>query len=137
MIRRATAEDYADVAKLMQKFAERIGSPHDLAFFGTAVENLIDNEVVVVSDTDNGITGAILGKVVYDAMTDTDLLQEVAWYAEDNSGIFLLKAFIAEAKEIGVASIYFSVLETAGERVHKAMSLLKFTPVERSYRLTL
>lgn len=137
MIRQANAADYADIAKLMQRFAESIGSSHDLAFFGDAVENLVDNGVVLVSDTDEGITGAILGKIVYDAMTGTDLLQEVAWYAEDNSGIFLLKAFIAKAREIGVASIYFSVLETSGERVHKAMALLNFIPVERSYRLTL
>lgn len=137
MIRTATIEDIHDLRRLLRDFA-RIVLDEDIAtveYEDTLVE-LIENHVVLVSDTD-GITGLILGQFMAHPFWKKTMLQEVAWYATDNTGGALLREFIRRGKEAKADAIYMTVLDSAGPRVHAALQRLGFVGVERSYMMTI
>lgn len=138
MIRKATADDLVDVALLMQDFNNlATGTQMPLEAYGETLEVLLEEGVILVSDTEAGIRGAIVGQVITNPFFDMQFLQEVAWYATDNSGMHLLKAFVQEAKDRELDSVYITVLETAGERVHNLLKRIGFDTVERSYIMKL
>jgi hypothetical protein len=139
MIRKAELEDLSDVAILMQDFNQQVtGTRLPLEQYGEILEQLIDGMgVVLISDTDAGVTGAIVGQVISNPFLGNAMLQEIAWYATDNSGMGLLRAFIKEAKDQELDSVYLTVLETAGERVHNLLKCIGFDAVERSYTMKL
>lgn len=138
MIRHATQDDLVDVALLMQEFNKTVtGSSMGLEVYGEILERLLTDGVILVSDGDGGVRGAIVGQVITNPFFGMDFLQEVAWYATDNSGMALLRGFIAEAKERQLDSVYLTVLETAGPRVHNLLNRIGFDAVERSYMMKL
>lgn len=139
MIRKAELEDLSDVAILMQDFNQQVtGTRLPLEQYGEILEQLIDGMgVVLISDTDAGVKGAIVGQVISNPFLGNAMLQEIAWYATDNSGMGLLRAFIKEAKDQELDSVYLTVLETAGERVHNLLKRIGFDAVERSYTMKL
>jgi N-acetylglutamate synthase-like GNAT family acetyltransferase len=139
MIRKAELEDLSDVAILMQDFNQQVtGTRLPLEQYGEILEQLLDGSgVVLISDTDEGVKGAIVGQVISNPFLGNAMLQEIAWYATDNSGMGLLRAFIKEAKDQELDSVYLTVLETAGERVHNLLKRIGFDAVERSYTMKL
>lgn len=138
MIRKATPDDLVDVALLMQEFNKTVtGTYMPLEAYGETLERLLDEGVILVSDTNAGICGAIVGQVITNPFFGMQFLQEVAWYATDNSGMRLLTAFVQEAKDRELDSVYLTVLETAGERVHNLLKRIGFDTVERSYMMKL
>jgi N-acetylglutamate synthase-like GNAT family acetyltransferase len=140
MIRHATTDDLVDVAVILREFNERITGQHlPLPEYGETLEKFFDaGNVLLVSDTESGIKGIIAGQVLSNPFFGTSqFLQEVAWYATDNSGMRLLQAFIKEAKDRELDSVYLTVLETAGERVHDLLKRIGFNAVERSYMMKL
>lgn len=135
MIRPATVEDAHDLRRLLTDFTrlvldEDVGA-HE---YEDVLLDLIENHVVLVSDTD-GVTGLILGQYIQHPFWKKTMLQEVAWYATDNTGGDLLRAFIKVGKEAKADAIYLTVLESAGTRVHAAMQRLGFELIERSYMM--
>jgi hypothetical protein len=139
MIRRAELIDLPDVAILMQDFNQRVtGTRLPLETYGEILEKLIaGNGIVLISDTDAGVHGAIVGQVISNPFLGNAMLQEIAWYATDNSGMGLLRAFIKEAKDLELDSVYLTVLETAGQRVHNLLNRIGFDAIERSYMMKL
>jgi N-acetylglutamate synthase-like GNAT family acetyltransferase len=138
MIRAATLDDLPDVAILMQEFNLQVtSSSMPLSYYGEILETLLETGTVIVSDTHNGITGAIVGQVITNPFFGEQFLQEVAWYATDNSGMSLLRAFVREARNRKLDSVYLTVLETAGERVHNLLTRVGFNAMERSYTMKL
>lgn len=139
MLRHATSDDLVDVAVLLQEFHGKItGTQLPLSEYGEALEKFFDaGNVVIVSDTHEGIRGVIAGQVISNPFFGTHFLQEVAWYATDNSGMRLLNAFVQEAKDRNLDSVYLTVLEAAGERVHNLLKRVGFDAVERSYMMKL
>lgn len=94
--------------------------------------HLILNGIVFVSDK-----GFIGGMAVPDLFRSRTYLQELGWYAKDRSGYYLLKRFIAEAKEFDIDEIRMCTLETSPPEATRLLERVGFVPVERSYRLSI
>lgn len=139
MIRSAHDEDVDAVVDFLHAFHRKVnGTEYDLVAAEAAVWECVHNGVAIVSTTDGEITGAIIGNLLDHPFMQQRLLQEVAWYAEDNSGYYLLKAFVERATEIGAASVHFTVIEPVSERMERILTKrIGFSPLERSYLMKL
>lgn len=139
MIRSATEDDVENLVEFLQEFHRKVnGTEYDLVSAESVIWECVCNGVTIVSTTEGDITGAILGSIVEHPFMQQRLLQEVAWYAEDNSGYNLLKAFIKVAKRIGADSVHFTVIEPVSEQAERILTKrIGFSPLERSYLMKL
>lgn len=137
MIRLATREDIPVVASIAQKFylsAVAETCPWEVAV--AVITDCLENGVLLVSDSD-GVQGLLAGRFIENPLIRSRVLQEVCWYSKDNSGIALLRAFIAEGRKREADTVYLAVLESAGERVHRLLPKLGLAPMERGYTMKL
>jgi hypothetical protein len=98
MIRKAEIEDKADIIRLLQEFTKSVMG-EDIAAneYEEHFDLVMDTGVMLVSDSD-GVQGVITGQMIEHPFWRKKMLQEVAWFAKDNSGIALLRAFIKAGK---------------------------------------
>jgi len=131
-IRRATLEDIPAIIPLAIRFNDtyyRI--PLNLEKAVYVITTIIEDGIGFVSEG-----GFIGGLSVEDLMRDWTVLQEVAWYSEDKTGMKLLEAFIEVGELIEVDEIRLSTLATSSPIVGKLLERRGFAPFEQSYRLT-
>jgi len=131
MIRRASYMDLGQIIPMAIKFNdEYVGIPLNLEkSVGVMLACIEDGEAFI---SDGGFIG---GLYVEDLMRDWTILQEVAWYSTDKSGLKLLDALIDRGIEYGVDDIRVCHLATSSPFVGKLLQRRGFAPVETSYRL--
>ena len=133
MIRRATIDDIGVVLPMAIKFNdEYFGIPLNLVKTAEVICYIIEEEIAYVSPG-----GFIGGIVTEDLMRDWTVLQEVAWYSTDRSGLQLLDAFVLAGRELDVDEVRVCHLETSSPIVGKLLQRRGFALLETSYRLKL
>jgi cell division protein FtsI/penicillin-binding protein 2 len=135
MIRRATEDDLYDLGVMAEKFHKRSGMPGTFDFetalnFG---QQCIDNPSALVLRSNKGmILGAIMSPF-YDP--NWVMAVELIWYAEDASGIRLLKAFEYWAKENNADEVRLSSINHIGDAVDRYATKRGGVITERSYSI--
>jgi len=131
MVRRATLDDAGRIIDLTQRFNDKyFDVPICLIRTTDRVIWVIEEGISFVSDA-----GFIGGMIVEDLFRDWTVLQEFGWYAEDNSGRALLRAFVKAGRENSVDDIRICTLATSSEFVGGLLQQEGFAPLETSYRL--
>lgn len=127
-IREATPEDIERIIDMAYRFNDKY---MDIPLSPWKLEDTVihccfnEAAVMLVSDT-----GFIAGLVSEDLVRDWTYLIEIAWYAEDRSGIALLNEFERRAKQFAVDEIRMSVLNTSDPSVTKLLQRKGYTKSE-------
>ena len=131
MISRATIDDMQTILPLAIEFNERyFGIPLNLVKTCEVICYIIEEETAFISPG-----GFIGGIVTEDLLRDWTVLQEVAWYSTDRTGIQLLDRFIKKGRAMEVDEVRVCHLETSSPVVGKLLQRRGFAPLETSYRL--
>jgi len=132
MIRRATLDDMSAILPLAIEFNDQyFGIPLDMEKAITVICMIIEEGEAWISD--GGFIGALY---VEDLMRDWTVLQEVAWYSTDKTGMLLLDELIRQGEIAGVDEVRVSTLATSSKILGKLLQRKGFAPFEQSYRLT-
>jgi hypothetical protein len=130
VIREATLDDMGTILPMAIQFNdEYFPVPLNIEKSVRMITLLIEEHEAFISDG-----GFIGGAYVEDPMRDCSILQEVAWYATDNSGMRLLDRLIDQAVKFGV-ELRVSTLASSSPIVGKLLQRMGFAPLETSYRL--
>lgn len=132
-VRQATEQDATEVAVLVQEMHE-LATGEQLRWYDFigVVNEVIDSDVVLVSETDGKLGGVIAGKLVGGVLL-ASALQEILWYARDGSGVRLMLAFVQAARDAGVEQVNMTVLESAGPKAMAFIERLGGVQVERNF----
>lgn len=132
-VRKATEQDATEVAVLVQEMHE-LATGEQLRWYDFIgiVNEVIDSDVVLVSETDGKLGGVIAGKLVGGVLL-ASALQEILWYARDGSGVRLMLAFVQAARDAGVEQVNMTVLESAGPKAMAFIERLGGVQVERNF----
>jgi len=131
MIRRATLDDMSTILPLAIEFNDKyFGIPLNLEKTINVITWVIEEGEAFISD--GGFIGALY---VDDLMRDWSVLQEVAWYSTDKTGMLLLDELIRQGKIAGVDEVRVCHLATSSPIVGKLLHRKGFAPLETSYRL--
>lgn len=131
MIRTATWDDFEHIMDMTHAFNnEYTDLPLVEDKVAAMLDNVIPNGVCFVSD--GGYIGGIVSPDLFHA---TNSLIELAWYAQDNSGLRLLKAFVDEGRRLNVDAIRICTMSTSPKFVDKVLRAQGFTLAESSYIL--
>lgn len=133
-VRTSTDADADGILELLEEFNSKTPMPalrQEVRVFLQAMMQ-DENSVVLVSDT-GSINGVLIGTVVHNPIYDTIWLQEMVWYARDNSGVRLLSAFEQAGKRLGVSMVYMTALATTDERIDCLLNRRGYLQFERSY----
>ncbi|SFI84457.1 hypothetical protein [Albimonas pacifica] len=127
-IRRATAEDLPRIVEMGRENYRRVvgASGFDPEATAATVARMIASESGIVLVSDGGMIGAILTPH-WSAPSRMQAI-ETFWFAEDGSGLALLRSMAAEARARGAAEIRFTARHSV------AMTRLGYEPVEMIYR---
>ncbi len=132
MIRRATLDDMSIILPLAIEFNDKyFGIPLDMEKAITVITMIIEEGEAWISD--GGFIGALY---VEDLMRDWTVLQEVAWYSTDRTGMLLLDELIRQGAIAEVDEVRVSTLATSSPILGKLLQKKGFAPLETSYRLT-
>jgi len=137
-VRRSTLEDVDGILELLTEFNDRTPMPSlrpDVRVFLEAA--IQDEDSVVLVSENSGIQGVLIGRQNLNPIYDTIWLQEMAWYARDNSGVRLLLEFERVARSRGVDYVYMATLFNTDSRVHDLLTRRGYLQLERSYVLQL
>jgi N-acetylglutamate synthase-like GNAT family acetyltransferase len=130
-VRRATMQDGGKIVDLVQEFNDsHIDIPLELTKTCDIVCDLIEFHSVFVSEA-----GFIGGMVSEDMFRDWTYLAELGWYATDNSGARLLKAFMQEAIDLNVDELRMCTMWNSNPIADKLLEKSGFVAVETSHRL--
>lgn len=129
--------DLDQTVSLLNKFnAVAWGGQAESNSAESLIEGCLEHGTVIVSEDNGVIRGLVAGYVSYNPLLRKYILYETVWYAEDNSGYGLLKAFIAEATELGAEAIHFTVIEPVSDKMQRIMTKrIGFKPIERGYMM--
>ena len=136
MIRLAELDDVQGITELLEGF-HRL-APH-YTYNIDEVHNgawscIQSGDFSFVSVNNGVIQGVFLGLLTQNPIMSRSMVQEVVWYAEDQSGYSLLKAAIKAAKKHNVQCLHHTMLEPVDERAHNILTKrIGFSPLERSY----
>ncbi len=131
MIRRARISDVQAILPMAIEFNDKyFGIPLNLVKTCEVICYIIEEETAFI--TPGGFIGGI---VTEDLIRDWTVLQEVAWYSTDRTGIQLLDYFILEGRRMEVDEVRVCHLETSSPLVGKLLKRRGFGPLETSYRL--
>lgn len=131
MIRVATHEDIGFILSLALEFNHKhYDVPLDIERTTRSIEQLMEQGVIFLSER-----GLIAGAPVTDGFRDWTALVEFAWYATDNQGYRLLRAFIDYGQRIGADEVRMTTLNTTPVGAETLLSRTGFTPIETSHRL--
>jgi len=130
-VRRASYLDMGQIIPMAIKFNEDyFDIPLNLEKAVNIITMIIEDGEAFISD--GGFIGALY---VDDLVRDWTVLQEVAWYSTDKSGLKLLDALIKRGIEYGVDEVRVCHLATSSPIVGKLLQRRGFAPLETSYRL--
>jgi len=133
MIHLTTTADYPHIYRLTRRFNDHyFGIPINGDKLKRWFEFVVNNGVIYHTEA-----GFIAGFPVEDPVRDWTALVENAWYAEDRSGIRLLRAFIEHGREIGCDEVRMTTLNTTPAGVITLLNRMGFEEIESSHRLTL
>ncbi len=128
MIRRATLEDMGRILPMAIEFNdEYYGIPLNMVKTIEVITRIIEEGEAFISD--GGFIGALYTE---DLIRDWTVLQEVAWYATDHSGMQLLDHLIWAGD--AVDEVRLSTLSTSSPILGKLLKRKGFAPFETSYR---
>lgn len=115
MIRPATMQDVPRIIDMIEKLAATVnGLPVDRIKAGETLAGLLADRAAAVLVSDGGFIAGRLG----DTFISRDLVAyEMGWFAEDRSGLRLLRAFEAWAQSRGAAMIAMSCNGGAAQRI--------------------
>jgi len=131
MIRRATLDDMSTILPLAIEFNDKyFGIPLNMEKAILVICMIIEEGEAWISN--GGFIGALY---VEDLMRDWTILQEVAWYSTDKTGMLLLDKLIRQWKISGVDELRISTLATSSKILGKLLQRKGFAPFEQSYRL--
>lgn len=132
---RATEADIPALVEMGRKFHAM--SPHKFlgGYDGEAVARvlrfLIENPAGMVLTNGDGVIGGMMAPIFY--QPGKMMLEESFWWA-DRGGRDLLREFTEEGRKMGATCVLLSTLENdKSEIVHRIVSRMGFTPVERRY----
>lgn len=115
MIRPATMQDIPCIIDLIEKLAAAVnGLTVDRIKTGETLAGLLVDSAGVVLVSDGGF---IAGRVAETFINLDRVAFEMGWFAEDRSGLRLLRAFEAWAKSRGAAMIAMSCNGGAARRI--------------------
>lgn len=140
MIFQTTLDDTEELVQFLEPFMTQV---HQTEYKPKVVYDGIRNclatgEFSFISVQDNIIRGVFLGMLVHNPLMNKNMLQEVVWYAKDNSGYSLLKAAINAARLHEVDYFHHTMIEPVDPRAHKLLTKrIGFSPLERSYLMKL
>jgi len=137
MIRVATQADRVEISELVAEFNTRTGNKTTGDVVLETVDMMIAEQLVLVSEYANRITGVIAGRLFWSELDQCHAAQEVLWYDTGGSGGLLYRALIREARSRGAQVLYMTVLEQSGEKAHRLVQALGATLLERTYHMKL
>jgi hypothetical protein len=112
MIRKATEKDIEDITAIGLEFGIKSRFVHtmqvdEFKIRGAIQAALVDvNSVLLVSEINGKVEGAIFGMVLQPFFSEEKVLQELALYSRKQTGfLHLLDAFEDAAKDLGVNKI--------------------------------
>lgn len=116
MIRPATPQDIPRVIDLIEKLAATIDGPQrvDRLKTGETLSGLTQDPRGVVLVTDRGFIAGCISQTV---ISPDPVAVELGWYAEDKSGLALLRAFEAWAERQGATLIKMTCNGGAAQRI--------------------
>ena len=137
-VRRSTLGDIDSILELLTEFADKTPIKKLSVGLRGYVERALGNEnmVVLVSDTGT-VNGVLIGSITVNPIYDTIWLQELAWYARDNSGVRMLFEFERIAHAVGADVVYMATLPSTDSRVHELLTRRGYLQIERGYVLQL
>lgn len=115
LIRPATMQDVPSIIDMIEKLAATVnGLPVDRIKAGETLAGLLADRAAAVLVSDGGFIAGRLG----DTFISRDLVAyEMGWFAEDRSGLRLLRAFEAWAQSRGAAMIAMSCNGGGAKRI--------------------
>jgi hypothetical protein len=133
-VRRAVPADLMHCLGLMHRFNDKYYHvPLNLAKATHIAETIINDHVGFVSDG-----GFIGGFITPDLMRCQTALVELGWYAEDNSGMALLDAFLDYGRaDPGIDETRICTMNTSAPSVGRALQRRGGELAETSYRFIL
>lgn len=133
MIRVMTEDDLDWLVKTAGQFSEEyMGKKINVTRTRHAMRHCITRGIALRSDA-----GAIVGIIMDDPFFYETHLVELGWYANDRSGLALLKQFHKIGKSIGVDSIRMTTLHSSPATADALLGRLGYTPLEKSWELRL
>lgn len=115
LIRPATMQDVPRIIDMIEKLAATVnGLPVDRIKAGETLAGLLTDPAGVVLVSDRGF---IAGRVAETFINRDLAAYEMGWFAEDRSGLPLLRAFEAWAQSRGAAMIAMSCNGGAAQRI--------------------
>ncbi|WP_313349783.1 hypothetical protein [Paracoccus sp. (in: a-proteobacteria)] len=116
MIRPATPQEIPRVIDLIEKLAATIDGPQrvDRLKTGETLSGLTQDPRGVVLVTDRGFIAGCISQTV---ISPDPVAVELGWYAEDKSGLALLRAFEAWAERQGATLIKMTCNGGAAQRI--------------------
>lgn len=133
MIRKATQDDYQQIWEISLAFnTKHYDVPLDQDRFREWFDRHIAEGLTLLSDT-----GYISGLSVDDPVRNWTALVETAWYAEDGSGLRLLREFIRIGQKEFFDEVRMTTLRSTPARVLTLLERMGFEEFERSHRLIL
>lgn len=107
LIRRAVARDIPHIIDLVERLAAAVSGPQrvDRLKTGETLAGLLADPAGVVLVSDGGF---IAGRIAATVISPDPVAFEMGWFAEDRSGLGLLRAFEAWATERGATLIKLS-----------------------------
>jgi hypothetical protein len=131
MIREASLDDMAVILPMAIKFNDDyFGIPLNLLKTVRLITMVIEEGEAFISD--GGFIGALY---VEDLVRDWTVLQEVAWYSTNHTGLKLLDRLIEAGRWSDVHDVRVCHLATSSPIVGKLLQRKGFAPLETSYRL--
>ena len=133
-VRTSTDADADGILELLEEFNSKTPMPALRPEVRVFLQAALHDENAVILVSGNGtVDGVIIGTVVHNPIYDTIWLQEMVWYARDNSGVRLLSAFEQAGKRLGAAMVYMTALATTDERIDCLLNRRGYLQFERSY----
>ncbi len=116
MIRPATVADIPAIIDMIERLVRSVDGPQRVCRIrtGETLAGLIHDPrgVVLVSDR-----GFIAGTITQTVISPDPVAVELGWYAEDRSGLALLRAFEAWSEDQGVTLVKMSCNGGAAKRI--------------------
>jgi hypothetical protein len=124
-------QDVSHVVRLTMALAEAIGGPQrvDPAHTGAQVARLMQSPTAAVYVSDGGF---IAGEVAATIINPQPVAIEHGWFATDRSGLRLLNAFEAWARDMGCAGVKMSTSAIPGG-VGKILERRGYKPAELAW----
>ena len=133
MIRQATAADIPLIVEMGRRFVAASGSPIPFTEDGASAfaEALIASPDAALLVSDTGMIGGVIAPAYFNPAWR--MAVELAWWAEDRSGLQLLSAFEAWARDMGAQEVRMTTL-AAIQGPERILARRGYAPTEISFQ---